>query len=82
MIIDTIGGDMFTHSKIGWTHEITVEIIMTWHKMNIPHVGYLIKIIATQALAGQNGYKKALVKPQRYGWMINVNQGVHSVGSG
>jgi hypothetical protein len=32
-------------------------------------------------LGHRKGYKKALVKPQRYDWMIDVNQGVHSVGS-
>jgi hypothetical protein len=57
---------MLLDSRTGWAHKITVEIIMTWHEMSIPHAGYLIKIITTQALVGQNAYKKALVKPQRY----------------
>jgi hypothetical protein len=46
------------------------------------HVGYLLKICDTWVLIGQNGYKKALVKPQRYGSMIDVKQWAHLVRSG
>jgi hypothetical protein len=42
----------------------------------------LIKIADTLALTGQNGYKKALEKPQRYGLMIDKTQGVYLVESG
>jgi hypothetical protein len=51
-------------------------------KVNRHHVGYLLEISDTWALIGQNGYKKALAKPQWYGSMIDVNQWVHLDRSG
>jgi hypothetical protein len=49
--------------------------------MNGNHDGYWVRFVDTRVLLERNGSREALTNPQRYGLMVDVNQGVHSVGS-
>jgi hypothetical protein len=42
---------------------------------------YWIDLVNIKALLGQNGYREALVNPQRCGSKVDTNQGVHMGGS-
>jgi hypothetical protein len=82
-IICAIEDYILLYDRTRWIHEIVVEIALTWHRNEQHYLGYWIDLDDSRVpLRHQVGYKKALVKPQWYGWMIDVNQGVHSVGSG
>jgi hypothetical protein len=49
--------------------------------MNRHHDGYWVGFADIRVLLEWNGYMRVLAKQQRYGSMIDENQGVHLVGS-
>jgi hypothetical protein len=58
------------------------EVILAWRRKEQHSLGYWINLDDSRVLLGhQVGYMKALTKPQRYGSRIDVNQGVHLIGS-
>jgi hypothetical protein len=66
--------------QMGWLHDVTCEIIATWIGSERHQAGYWIDLANTRAPLEQNGCKKANVNPQRYGSMVDANQGVHFSG--
>jgi hypothetical protein len=71
----------FWIDRTGWVHEVTFEIITTWLGGEQHQAGCWIDLAQTRALLEPNGCRKALAKPQPYGSMIDVNQGIHLAGS-
>jgi hypothetical protein len=80
-IIGVIEDDILLDNRSRWIHEVTCEIKMTCLEVNQRQAGYWIDLVNTKALLEWNGYRKALVNPQRCCSMIDVSQGVHLVGS-
>jgi hypothetical protein len=73
-IIGAIEDGILLDDRTGWIHEVTCEIIMTWLGMNEHHDGYWVGFSNTRVLLERKGYRKVLVKPQRYNSMIDGNQ--------
>jgi hypothetical protein len=58
------------------------EVILTWHRKEQHSLGYWIDLDDSRVVLGhQARYLEALAKPQRYGFRIDVNQGVHLIGN-
>jgi hypothetical protein len=75
-----IGNDVSLDNLTEWFLMSRARSTRHGSKVDRHHVGYLLEISDTWAQIGQNGYKKALAKSQRYGSMIDVNQWVHLLG--
>jgi hypothetical protein len=77
-----IGNDVSLYNSTEWFLVSRARSTRHSSKVDRHHVGYLLEISDTRALTRQNGYKKALTKPQWYGSMVDANQWVHLVSSG
>jgi hypothetical protein len=81
-IIGAIGDDILWDARTGWMHKVACEIILTWRRKEQRCLAYGIDLDDSRVPSRhQVGYKKALTKPQRYGLMMDVNQGVQLVES-
>jgi hypothetical protein len=58
---------------MGWVHEVVCEIIVTGLGSERYHAGYWIYLANTRAPLEWNYCKKALVNPQQYALMVDVN---------
>jgi hypothetical protein len=67
--------------RMGWVHEVVCEIIVTRPGSERHQAGYCIDLANTRAPLEWNYCKKALVNPQQYASMVDMNQGVHLVRS-
>jgi hypothetical protein len=63
--------------RTGGIHEIACKIMTTWLGSERHQAGYWIDLVNTKALLERNGYREALVNPQRCGSKVDMNQGVH-----
>jgi hypothetical protein len=61
----------------GWLYEIACKIMTTWLGSERHQAGYWIDLVNTKALLERNGYREALVNPQRCGSKVDMNQAVH-----
>jgi hypothetical protein len=67
--------------RVAWCHPLRKKTRFDY--LSRHHAGYSFEVGNTQAIIGHRKVdEKALVKPQWYGWTIDANQEVHSVGSG